>query len=93
MMRFTFFSAVSRADAFPARHSIFVLNTVSGWDRITDFNPIDDTIAFDRWGYWNYNGANGDLLYDSDGDFSHDAVQVAILAINLTLTNADFTTF
>lgn len=72
---------------------VFFLNTnlvTNAWDIITDFNPTDDTISFDRWGYWSYDSTNGTVLYDSDGDFSYNAIQVAVLGANLTLTSADF---
>lgn len=96
----------------------FIFNTTlatMGIDKITDFNPIDDTIILDTdiFSLWYsgvlhkdsfkigkiatdsddliiYNKNTGALSYDADGNGAGAAVQIAVLGVDLALTNADF---
>lgn len=53
-------------------------------------NFVTSKVAVDNNDYIIYNGATGALLYDADGNGSGAAVKIAILAVGLTLTHADF---
>lgn len=67
-------------------------------DRITDFNPLYDTImledsiftALGSGGYLSYSATTGQLRYDADGSGAEAAVTFAVLSPGLTLTSSDF---
>jgi serralysin len=67
-------------------------------DRITDFNPLYDTIvledsifsALGSGGYLSYSSTTGQLKYDADGSGAEAAVTFAVLSPGLTLTSSDF---
>ncbi len=53
-------------------------------------NFVKATVAHDLNDYLVYNPATGALSYDADGNGAGAAVQIALLGVNLALTNADF---
>ncbi|GAB6142417.1 hypothetical protein JCM14076_31460 [Methylosoma difficile] len=46
--------------------------------------------ALDGNDYLIYNSSTGGLFYDADGNGAGAAVRIAIMGVNLALTNADF---
>ena len=53
-------------------------------------NFVKATTAHDLNDYLVYNPATGTLSYDADGNGAGAGVQIALLGVNLALTNADF---
>lgn len=75
-------------DTIKLGNSMFVNLTATGVLNADSF--VIGTTAADRDDYFVYNDATGALFYDSDGSGADAAIQIAVLGIDLALTNADF---
>ncbi|MFI3121998.1 MAG: hypothetical protein QX203_18685, partial [Methylococcaceae bacterium] len=74
-------------DTLTLENSIFT-NIATG--ALNTDNFVAATTAIDSNDYLVYNKATGALFYDADGSGVGAAVQIAVLGVNLALTNADF---
>ncbi|MDP2903315.1 MAG: hypothetical protein Q8N96_09455, partial [Methylovulum sp.] len=75
-------------DTIKLENQIFTKLTVTGVLNINLF--VKGTAALDTNDYVIYNPATGAVTYDSDGSGAGFGVQIALLGVNLSLTNADF---
>lgn len=76
-------------DTIQLDHAVFTKLTTTGVLNINNF--VSATKAVDSNDYLVYNKATGALFYDADGSgTSADGIQIALLGVNLALTNADF---
>jgi Ca2+-binding RTX toxin-like protein len=75
-------------DTIQLENSIFARLTTTGVLDATLF--VKGIVPHDTNDYLIYNPANGSLSYDADGSGAGLGVQIAVLGVNLPLTNADF---
>ncbi len=75
-------------DTLQLDHAVFAKLTVTGVIDTGLF--VKGTAPHDSNDYLIYNPANGSLSYDADGSGAGTGIQIAMLGINLPLTNADF---
>lgn len=75
-------------DTLTLENQIFTKLTATGVLNADNF--VTATAAIDSNDYLIYNKATGALLYDADGNGTGAGVQIALLGMNLALTNADF---
>lgn len=67
-----------------------VLNKLKTTGQLDSANFVEANAAHDSNDYIIYNSATGAVSYDADGNGPIAAVQIAVLGVNLPLTNADF---
>ncbi len=84
--KITDFSVVD--DTIQLENSVFTQLTATGVLKAANFRI--GTAAIDANDYVIYNSATGDLFYDADGNGAGVATQIALLGVNLELTNKDF---
>ena len=75
-------------DTLQLENAVFKKFTTPGVLKAANF--VKATAAHDLNDYLVYNPATGALSYDADGSGAGVAVQIALLGVNLALTNADF---
>ncbi|MDP2902510.1 MAG: proprotein convertase P-domain-containing protein, partial [Methylovulum sp.] len=75
-------------DTIKLENQIFIKLTVTGVLNPSQF--VKGANALDANDYVIYNPATGAVTYDSDGSGAGQGVQIALLGVNLALTNADF---
>ena len=75
-------------DTIQLENAVFKKFTTPGVLKAANF--VKATAAHDLNDYLVYNPATGALSYDADGNGAGAAQQIALLGVNLALTNADF---
>ena len=75
-------------DTLQLENAVFKKFTATGVLKAANF--VKATAAHDLNDYLVYNPATGALSYDADGNGAGAAVQIALVGVNLALTNADF---
>ena len=70
------------------KNQIFTKLTATGVLNADNF--VTATAAIDSNDYLIYSKATGALFYDADGNGTGAGIQIALLGMNLALTNADF---
>ena len=75
-------------DTLQLENAVFSKLTTTGVLATASF--VKGAAALDLNDYVIYNATTGALSYDADGNGAGAALQIALLGVNLVLTNADF---